>query len=134
MYELPQSHCGNNREDTLFSWLDICITPILLLRDFSTSCVMDHLWPLIYKYMHFTTTLTLKTKASHCSKCENRKSLVLPQKNMKDYLLQVTLTFCTNLALKFHLNANLSISFFANLFRITEITWSTLPTLIFKDN
>ena len=26
----------------------ICITPILLLWNFSTKCVLDHLWPLIY--------------------------------------------------------------------------------------
>ena len=38
-----------------------------------------------------TTTLALTTKASHSSI------------NIKYYLLQVTLTFCTNLALKFQL-------------------------------
>ena len=31
-------------------------------------------------------------------------------------------------------NGSLTTSFFANLFRITEITWSILSTLTFKDN
>ena len=53
--------------------------------------------------------------------------------NIKDYLLQVLLTFCTNLALKFQLMPA-SISLFANLFRITEITWFILSTLPFKNN
>ena len=47
VYELPQSHCGNNREGTLFSWLRIHITLILLLWDLSTPCVVitnDHLY------------------------------------------------------------------------------------------
>ena len=30
----------------------IYITPILLLWDFSTLCVMDHLWTLVYIYIH----------------------------------------------------------------------------------
>ena len=39
-HELPQSHCGDNREGTLFSWLHIYITPILLLWDLSTLYVI----------------------------------------------------------------------------------------------
>ena len=35
----------NRREGTLFPWLHIYITPILLLRELSTLCVVDHLWP-----------------------------------------------------------------------------------------
>ena len=46
VHELPQSHCGDNREGTLFSWLNIYITPILLLWDLSTLFVMNHLWSL----------------------------------------------------------------------------------------
>ena len=38
VHELQQNHCGNNREGTLFSWLHIYITPILLLWDLSTVC------------------------------------------------------------------------------------------------
>ena len=58
VYELPQSHCGDNREVTLFSWLHIYITLILLLWDLSTLCVLDHriiynhLHVYIYKYMY----------------------------------------------------------------------------------
>ena len=36
-------------EGTLFSWH---ITPILLLWDLNTLCVVDHLWPLIYIYIY----------------------------------------------------------------------------------
>ena len=46
VHELPQSDCGDNWEGTLFSWKQIYITLILLLWDFSTLCVVDHLWPL----------------------------------------------------------------------------------------
>ena len=54
VHELPQSHCGDNREGRLFSWLYIYITPILLLWDLSTLCVVDlstsdHL----HKYIHY---------------------------------------------------------------------------------
>ena len=30
VHELPQSHCGDNQKGTLFSWLDINITPIFM--------------------------------------------------------------------------------------------------------
>ena len=46
-HDLPQSHCCDNREGTLFSWLYMDITPVLFLWDLSTLCVMDHFWPLI---------------------------------------------------------------------------------------
>ena len=46
LHESPQSHCSDNWEDTLFSWLHICYV-FMLLWDLSTLCVMDHLWPLI---------------------------------------------------------------------------------------
>ena len=45
-HELPQSHCDDNREGTVFSWL-YYITFILLLWDLSALCIVDHLWPLI---------------------------------------------------------------------------------------
>ena len=44
-------------------------------------------------YIHLIRILTLTTKKSHCSEGENHKSLVLPQKQIKDYLFQATLTF-----------------------------------------
>ena len=73
VHELPQSHCGDNLEGTLFSWLHIYNTHlasvrfehfvcggslmtiymlILHLLDLSTFCVVDHLWPFIYVYMY----------------------------------------------------------------------------------
>ena len=42
IYELPQTHCADNREETLFHDY-MYITPVLLLKDLSTLCVVDHL-------------------------------------------------------------------------------------------
>ena len=57
VHELPQSHCGDNRVGTLFSWLHIYITLILLLWDLSSLSVVNHFWLLIkiyilYKYIY----------------------------------------------------------------------------------
>ena len=46
-----QSHCGDNRAGTLFHDC-IYIMPNLLLEYLSPLCVVDHLWPLIYMYVH----------------------------------------------------------------------------------
>ena len=46
VHELPQSHCGDNRKGTLFSWLYI-YTPIFILWYLSTLCIVNDLWPLI---------------------------------------------------------------------------------------
>ena len=55
VHELPQDHCGDDRECTLFQWLHIYIyiyiyiTPILLLKGLSTVCIVDQLWLLILR-------------------------------------------------------------------------------------
>ena len=49
-----KSHCGENWEWTLFLRLHICIMSILLLQDLSMLSVVDHLWPVIYKYRCLT--------------------------------------------------------------------------------
>ena len=54
VHELPQNHYGDNRKDTLFSWLHV---PILLLWDLSTLCVIDPSWPLtLYSFLSLLTT------------------------------------------------------------------------------
>lgn len=42
--QLLQSHGGDKRKDTLFSWFHVYIMLILLLQGLSTLFVMDHLW------------------------------------------------------------------------------------------
>ena len=48
VHELPQSHCGDNWEGTLFSWLYIYFMLISHLWDLRALFVVDHLWPVIY--------------------------------------------------------------------------------------
>ena len=45
----PSCHCGDNREDTLFSWIHIYYARLASVR-FEHSVCRDHLWPL---YDHF---------------------------------------------------------------------------------
>ena len=52
--------------------------------------------------------------------------------NTKDFAFQVTKAPCINLVWT-QPNRNLSVSFFANLLRATEITWSILSILKFRD-
>ena len=64
VHDLPQSHCGDNREGTLFSSLHIYYAHFPLW-DLSNVCVVDHLWPLIYIYKtvkHFQNCNVKKTK------------------------------------------------------------------------
>ena len=49
VHELPLSHCGDDRECTLFQWLHICIMPILVLKGWSTLCIVAQLWLLILR-------------------------------------------------------------------------------------
>ena len=50
--ELLQSCCGNNREDILFSRLQIYCTHLASVRYWALSvCFVDHLRPLIYVYI-----------------------------------------------------------------------------------
>ena len=55
MHELPQSHCVDNQENTLFSWLHINYTHLASAR--FEHCVLDHLSPLyIYIYIYIYNT------------------------------------------------------------------------------
>ena len=47
VHELPQSHCGDNREGTLFSWLHIHYTHLAFVRFEHSVCVVNHLWLII---------------------------------------------------------------------------------------
>ena len=58
VHELQQSHCGDKREGTLFSWFHIYITSILLLWD------LREIWALylyIYIYIYIYILLLLLT-------------------------------------------------------------------------
>ena len=45
VHELPQSHCVDNREGTLFSWLHVYYVHLASVRfEHSACCVVDHLW------------------------------------------------------------------------------------------
>ena len=45
VYELPQSHCGDNREGTLFSQQHICYAHLASVRFNCTSCAQVHELP-----------------------------------------------------------------------------------------
>ena len=109
------------------------IMPILLLQDFSTLCVLDLFWPLIcmylsiylfiyiyidiiyiiydiyiynaiykyiYIYIYINTYIYIYIPQLSFQLFDFQAITLF---NIKDYLFQVTLTFCTNLALKFQL-------------------------------
>ena len=83
--------------------------------------------------IHLTRVFSLTTKRSHCSKCENHRSLVLPHKQYQRLFDSSNSDLLNHHSFKIPADGNLWTSFFANLIRITEIL-PILSTLTFNDN
>ena len=56
VHELPQSHCGDNREGTLFSWLHIYYAHLASVRFEHSVCRGSLMAAYIYTHTHTHTT------------------------------------------------------------------------------
>ena len=59
VHELPQSHCGDNRKDTLFSWLHIYYAHLVFVRSEHSVCRGSLMTTYIYIYLTSIYTIIL---------------------------------------------------------------------------